>query len=78
LLAQTREEGAGSPAPSSVAAISTGSRITGLASGSKPVAKKPRLAYPCPLDGESKYDNRKEIQALMAEPIKLEIFTDYV
>ena len=42
------------------------------------MAKKPRLAYHCPLDGELKYDNRKETQALMAEPIKLEIFTDYV
>jgi hypothetical protein len=36
------------------------------------------LAYRCPPDRALKYDNRKEIQALMAEPIKLEIFTDYV
>jgi hypothetical protein len=49
-----------------------------LLSGSKPVAKEPRLAYLWPLDGELNYDNRKEIQALMTEPIKLEIFTDYV
>jgi hypothetical protein len=46
--------------------------------GSKRVAKQPRLAYPWPQDGALKYGNRKEIQALMTEPIKLEIFTDYV
>jgi hypothetical protein len=78
LLAQTREEGAGSPG-----ALQRGSDVYGVvdyrfAVSSKRVAKQPQSAYPWLLDGTLRYDNRKETQALMAEPIKLEIFTDYV
>ena len=78
LLAQTREEGAGSPG-----ALQRGSDVYGVvdyrfAVSSKRVAKQPQSAYPWPLNGTLSYDNRKETQALMTEPIKLEIFTDYV
>ena len=78
LLAQTREEGAGSPG-----ALQRGSDVYGVvdyrfAVSSKRVAKQPQSAYPWLLDGTLRYDNRKETQELMAEPIKLEIFTDYV
>jgi len=51
---------------------------TNLLFGSKRVAEPSRLPYPCASSDLSRLDNSKGIQELMAEPIILEIFTDYV
>ena len=97
MLAQTREEGTGSPGALRRRRLSPSKRINDtLASstdcftrekarklsilllGSKRVAKQPRLAYPWPLEWSVEIRQPQGMQALMTEPIKLEIFTDYV